>query len=47
MSAGTAWFVAVVMCLGLVIALHGLGVNAGSDLGTMIRTTVRVLGQPI
>lgn len=47
MSAGTAWFVSIVGFLGLVIALHGLGFNAGATLATMLRGAMRVLGEPL
>jgi len=47
MSAGTSWFVSIMAVLGLVLALHGLGVNAGATLGTMLRGALQVLGQPL
>jgi hypothetical protein len=47
MSAATGWFVSIVAFLGLVLALHQLGVNAGAVLGTVLRGVVHILGQPL
>jgi hypothetical protein len=47
MSAGTGWFVSIVGVLALVLALHQLGVNAPAVLGTVLRSAVHVLGQPL
>ncbi|MFY9716372.1 MAG: hypothetical protein WAK40_00310 [Thermoplasmata archaeon] len=47
MSAGSSWFVSILAVLGLVLALHGLGVNAGSTLGTVLRGTIHLLGEPL
>jgi hypothetical protein len=47
MSAAMAWFVSIVGFLGLVLALHGLGVNAGADLGDVLRGATQLLGRPL
>ncbi|MGB6501508.1 MAG: hypothetical protein WBG19_08955 [Thermoplasmata archaeon] len=47
MSAGSAWFVSIVAVLGLVLALHQLGVNAGATLGTFFRGAEQFFGQPL
>ena len=47
MSAASAWFVSVVGLLGLVVALHQLGVNAAAALGTFLRGAEQLLGQPL
>jgi hypothetical protein len=47
MSAGTAWFVSIIAVLGLVLALHQLGVNATATLGSVLRGAEQVLGRPL
>jgi hypothetical protein len=47
MGAATAWFVSVVAVLGLVLGLYHLGVNATGVLGTLLRSWVHLLGEPL
>jgi hypothetical protein len=47
MSAASGWFVSVVALLGLVLALHQLGIDVTSDLGTILHGVVHVMGQPL
>ena len=47
MSAWMSWFVALVGVLGLVVALHHLGVDLSATLGTALRSTEHFLGQPL
>ena len=47
MSAMTSWCVAVVAVLGLVLALHHLGVDVSTSVGAFMQGAVRLLGQPL
>jgi hypothetical protein len=47
MSAATSWFVSVVAVLGLVLAMHHLGVDISSTLGSALRGTEHFLNQPL
>ena len=47
MGAMMSWFVSVLAVLGLVLALHHLGIDVSATLGTALRSTVHVLGQPL
>ncbi|MGP8077934.1 MAG: hypothetical protein ACLQD8_07805 [Thermoplasmata archaeon] len=47
MGTGSSWFVSIIAILGLVLALHQLGVNASATLGTVLWGMVRALGQPL
>lgn len=42
-----SWFVTVVAVLGLVLALHHLGVNVGSNVGAVLHEAELLLGQPL
>jgi hypothetical protein len=47
MSAAMSWMVSVVVVLGLVLALHHLGVDVSTNLGAFMRDAERLLGQPL
>jgi len=47
MSAATAWFVSIVSFLGLLLALHQLGVNEWTSLGSLFWNVAHALGQPL
>ncbi len=47
MSAMMSWFVSVLAVLGLVLALHHLGIDLSATLGTALRSTEHLLGQPL
>jgi hypothetical protein len=47
MSATKSWFVSVLALLGLVLALHGLGVDASASLGSALRGAEHFLGTPL
>ncbi len=47
MGAWMSWFVSVLGVLGLVLALHHLGVDLTATLGTTLRSTEHLLGQPL
>ncbi|MGD0250481.1 MAG: hypothetical protein ABSB97_06315 [Thermoplasmata archaeon] len=47
MSALMAWFVSVIALLGLVLALHHLGIDVTATLGSTLRSTEHWLGQPL
>jgi hypothetical protein len=47
MSAAMSWFVSVVAVLGLVLALHHLGMDVSSNLGAFMRDAEHILGQPL
>ncbi|HTT16463.1 MAG TPA: hypothetical protein VMH49_03785 [Thermoplasmata archaeon] len=47
MSAATGWFVTVVAVLGLVLALHHLGVDISAGVGAAVRDAELFLGQPL
>ncbi len=47
MTAAMSWFVSVVAVLGLVLALHQLGVNVGANLGMAVQGAEHFLGQPL
>ena len=47
MSATMSWFVSVLAVLGLVLALHHLGVDVGASVGAVLRDTEHLLGQPL
>ena len=46
-SVATGWFVSVVAVLGLVLALHHLGVNVSANVGAMLHDAELLLGQPL
>ncbi len=43
----TNWFVFVMVLLGLVLALHHVGVDVTASLGGALRNTAHVLGHSI
>jgi hypothetical protein len=47
MTAAMSWFVSVMAVLGLVLALHQLGVNVGTNLGAVVQGAEHFLGQPL
>jgi hypothetical protein len=47
MSAAMSWMVSVVAVLGLVLALHHLGVDVGANVGTALHEAELFLGQPL
>jgi hypothetical protein len=47
MSATMSWFVSVVAILGLVLAMHHLGVDLSASLGSVLRGTEHFLNQPL
>jgi hypothetical protein len=47
MSAAMSWFVSVVAVLGLVLALHHLGVDVSAHVGAAVRGAEHLLGQPL
>ena len=47
MSAFASWFVSVLAVLGLVLAMHHLGVDVTSTVGTMLRGAEHLLGRPL
>ncbi|HYB63619.1 MAG TPA: hypothetical protein VEE86_04265 [Thermoplasmata archaeon] len=47
MSAAMGWFVSVISVLGLVLALHHLGVDVGASVGSAVQDLERLLGQPL
>jgi hypothetical protein len=47
MSAATSWFVSVMAILGLVLALHHLGLDVTIGLGMFVHGAEHVLGQPL
>ncbi len=47
MSAAMGWFATVVAVLGLVVALHHLGVDVSSNVGAVVRDAELFLGQPL
>ncbi len=47
MSAVKSWFVTVILVLGLVLALHHLGVNVTGAIGSVVRNAEQVLGRPV
>jgi hypothetical protein len=47
MSAAMGWFVSVVAVLGLVLALHHLGVDVTSNVGAVVHDAELLLGQPL
>ena len=47
MSAAMSWMVSVVAVLGLVLALHHLGIDVSATLGTALRGAEHILGQPL
>ena len=47
MSALMSWFVSVVAVLGLVLALHHLGVDVSTNLGAVVHDAEQFLGQPL
>jgi hypothetical protein len=47
MSAAMSWFVSVVLVLGLVLAMHHLGVDVTSALSSALRGTEHLLNQPL
>ncbi len=42
-----SWFVSVGAVLGLVLALHHLGVDLGAHVGTVLHDAELLLGQPL
>ncbi len=47
MSAATGWFFTVVAVLGLVLALHHLGLDVIASVGTALHDLEHFLGQPL
>jgi hypothetical protein len=47
MSAAMSWFVSVMAVLGLVLAMHQLGVDVTSSLVSALRGTEHFLNQPL
>ncbi len=47
MSATSGWLATVLAVLGLVLALHHLGVDVTATLGTALRNTEHFLGRPL
>ena len=47
MSAAMSWFASVVAVLGLVLALHHLGVDVSASVGTVVHDAELFLGQPL
>ncbi len=47
MSAGVAWFTAVVLLLSVVVVLHQVGFDVGPSVGTVLKGVVHLLGQPL
>lgn len=47
MTAISSWALSVLGVLGLVLALHHLGVDVTADLGAILRGTEHFLGQPL
>jgi hypothetical protein len=47
MTAVTSWALSVLGVLGLVLALHHLGVDVTAALGSALRGTEHILGQPL
>jgi len=41
------WFVSVMSVLGLVLALHHLGVDVSASVGAVVQDVEHVLGQPL
>jgi hypothetical protein len=47
MSAAMSWFVSVMLTLGLVLAMHHLGVDLTSALSSALRETEHFLNLPL
>jgi len=47
MTAVMSWFVSVMALLGLVVALHYLGVDIMSTVGSVLHSTAHLLGEPL
>ena len=47
MNTMTTWFVSVMVLLGLVVALHHLGLDVTASLGAAVRNTEHVLNRPL
>ena len=47
MSAMMSWTLSILGVLALVLMLHQLGLDVSADLGTMLRGTEHLLGQPL
>jgi len=47
MSAMMSWTLSILGVLALVLMLHKMGLDVTSDLGTMLRGTEHLLGQPL
>jgi anthranilate/para-aminobenzoate synthase component II len=47
MTAMMSWFLSVLAILGLVLALHALGVDVMSTVGQVLHGTEHFLGQPL
>lgn len=47
MRAMEAWAVSVLMILGLVIALHQLGLDVTASLGSALRSIAHLLNEPL
>ncbi len=47
MSAAMSWFVTVGAVLGLVLALHHLGLDVSANVGTVLHDAELFLGQPL
>jgi len=47
MSAAMSWFVSVMAVLGLVLAMHHLGVDLTTSVASALRGTEQFLNQPL
>ena len=47
MTAVTSWALSILGVLGLVLALHQLGVDITATIGSLLRGTEHLLGQPL
>jgi hypothetical protein len=47
MSAAMSWFVSVGAVLGLVLALHHLGLDLSSNVGAVLHDAELLLGRPL
>jgi hypothetical protein len=47
MSAAKSWFASVMAVLGLVLALHHLGVDLTAHVGAVLHDAELLLGQPL
>lgn len=47
MGTAKSWAVSVLAVLGLVLALHHLGIDVSTNLGLVLHDAEHVLGQPL